>query len=109
MRISDWSSDVCSSDLLIEGTGDVAQQLPGRAEGVGGTHAAEDGGELQGDVQRAQHRLQGHRSTDPQPGAVREGEPGERSEARRVGKGSVSTCRSRWPPYNEKQKTPQQH
>src|SRR3546814_16308020 len=28
----------------------------------------------------------------------------DRSEERRVGKGCVSTCRSRWSPYNEKKK-----
>src|SRR3546814_12814624 len=33
-----------------------------------------------------------------------------RSEERRVGKECVSTCRSRWSPYNEKKKmTKQQH
>src|SRR3546814_17115332 len=32
------------------------------------------------------------------------GEDGERSEARRVGKECVSTCRSRWPPYHYKKK-----
>src|SRR3546814_14406750 len=30
--------------------------------------------------------------------------PQDRSEERRVGKECVSTCRSRWSPYNEKQK-----
>src|SRR3546814_11573930 len=30
--------------------------------------------------------------------------PGGRSEERRVGKECVSTCRSRWSPYHEKQK-----
>src|SRR3546814_20702282 len=29
--------------------------------------------------------------------------PGERSEERRVGTECVSTCRSRWSPYNKKQ------
>src|SRR3546814_1031967 len=30
------------------------------------------------------------------------GEPGNRSEERRVGKECVSTCRSRWSPYHKK-------
>src|SRR3546814_11074049 len=32
-----------------------------------------------------------------------------RSEERRVGKECVSTCRSRWSPYNEKKKTEIKH
>src|SRR3546814_20978229 len=40
MRISDWSSDVCSSDLLLDeelhyGDGARRRQLPVRAEGEG--------------------------------------------------------------------------
>src|SRR3546814_5069122 len=77
MRISDWSSDVCSSDLLgiIEKMGFAGYFLvvsdfiewakqngcpvgPGRGSGAG------------------------------------------RSEERRVGKECVSTCRSRWSPYH---------
>src|SRR3546814_11806970 len=45
MRISDWSSDVCSSDLLVEADraaqlldGDVALDQ-GRHRGIGGPHA----------------------------------------------------------------------
>src|SRR3546814_15808436 len=35
MRISDWSSDVCSSDLLLEGVGKSARQLLRRGAHVG--------------------------------------------------------------------------
>src|SRR3546814_15368324 len=36
--------------------------------------------------------------------AIRSGEVRARAEERRVGKESVSTCRSRWSPYNSKKK-----
>src|SRR3546814_1458769 len=72
MRISDWSSDVCSSDLLA--LFDIKNRF---TENV--TY------ELQ-----ASHLIM----TDY-------GENGcERSEERRVGKECVSTCRSRWSPYH---------
>src|SRR3546814_6696105 len=77
MRISDWSSDVCSSDL----SGHRAH-----ARGHDG-----DGG-------KAVH--------PPLPGSpawgcqLPEKEAGQRSEERRVGKECVSTCRSRWSPYH---------
>src|SRR3546814_4963528 len=74
MRFSDWSSDVCSSDLpqvgngavhrivAVEGTApDLDQQL------IGADHFAGMFGK-------------------------------RRSEERRVGKECVSTCRSRWSP-----------
>src|SRR3546814_13965664 len=81
MRISDWSSDVCSSDLGLRlvfsvCTGDVREVAPGCLG-----EPQHDGG-LSGDER-------GH---------------GERSEERRVGKECVSTCRSRWSPYHEKKK-----
>src|SRR3546814_5180576 len=71
MRISDWSSDVCSSDLIDP------RQAVGRTQPVkvGCTTIA------------------GVQSGPPvsRPSA-------ERSEERRVGKECVSTCRSRWSP-----------
>src|SRR3546814_3092677 len=74
MRISDWSSDVCSSDL----------------------------GLLQADHGR-QSRLCDLRDANDRtriPPCRRRGCAGGRSEERRVGKECVSTCRSRWSPYN---------
>src|SRR3546814_17092150 len=79
MRISDWSSDVCSSDLYVVGgymrfkTAEIApavdrvigEQLAGLAKALGGALPV-------------------------------------RSEERRVGKECVSTCRSRWSPYHLK-------
>src|SRR3546814_4430425 len=78
MRISDWSSDVCSSDLdlppcLIDGE-IVAYGKDGNP----------DFSSLQAVLKR------GHGAQDE----------GTRSEERRVGKECVSTCRSRWSPYH---------
>src|SRR3546814_14171684 len=108
MRISDWSSDVCSSDLQFGGQNPICE---GRKETI-----------------RAQTFLRRHVPDEPvrvaaghrlapiphQPAlftlpialffafplvvqflALR-----ERSEERRVGKECVSTCRSRWSPYH---------
>src|SRR3546814_8901546 len=80
MRISDWSSDVCSSDL--DGRQD------GRRED--GQTGAESGGTA------AKHG-QGH--GEDSSGC---GPDCGRSEERRVGKECVSTCRSRWSPYHDK-------
>src|SRR3546814_18264460 len=102
MRISDWSSDVCSSDLQ------VLDELPGDASGAGAA----------GDLPLARLGEQlvarnvdavclgvalDHREEGVLVAAV-EAEP-ERSEERRVGKECVSTCRSRWSLYHEKKKT----
>src|SRR3546814_2302134 len=88
MRISDWSSDVCSSDLLAAG-----EELPGPG------HALADAGEFR------QHGI-GLGPAVRQIGAALLGDAVEllgalgddRSEERRVGKECVSKCRSRWSP-----------
>src|SRR3546814_3668206 len=81
MRISDWSSDVCSSDL-----GYVKPYCSRGGRGarrrIGGTQA--------GGVHQRGHM---RREASGVPGSVR-------SEERRVGKECVSTCRSRWSPYH---------
>src|SRR3546814_10064163 len=82
MRISDWSSDVCSSDLPA--TGHMKKRSFGpwmmRAFGV-------------------LAKLKGLRGTAFDPFGRTE-ERRIRSEERRVGKECVSTCRSRWSPYH---------
>src|SRR3546814_6513181 len=78
MRISDWSSDVCSSDL---------DPRPGHSA----RRAVDDDHRC-----RKLSRLCGRH-----PGALADGADAEtRSEERRVGKECVSTCRSRWSPYH---------
>src|SRR3546814_10271641 len=82
MRISDWSSDVCSSDLPAV---DRAQAWPEMvvARKSGRTQAA--------------NRYAPDRTFMISAAVnVKDG----RSEERRVGKECVSTCRSRWSPYN---------
>src|SRR3546814_11909594 len=100
MRISDWSSDVCSSDL-----GDD----PDRAEHVSPDFeicAFEIEAPLLAGLQQA-HRHQiddqtGYRDGGHAPRLHGFGiaEAVDRSEERRVGKECVSTCRSRWSPYH---------
>src|SRR3546814_18880377 len=100
MRISDWSSDVCSSDLTVQGGGDGAGAVhapdkPGDAEGKepdqsGGLEGEADGdaaGEADQDAQHVAQVSQGALAL-------------LRSEERRVGKECVSTCRTRWSPYH---------
>src|SRR3546814_1149242 len=86
MRISDWSSDVCSSDLLHRQK-HVDEGLPGDAD--------EKGADQIDDLRVLQRGRQRR-----YPGPVLRGVPVARSEERRVGKECVSTCRSRWSPYH---------
>src|SRR3546814_5860169 len=85
MRISDWSSDVCSSDLLFENR----QHRLARDRGP----AAEHHRNLVLGDQFA--RLFGEQR--PVGGRI---DHDGRSEERRVGKECVSTCRSRWSRYH---------
>src|SRR3546814_19329654 len=97
MRISDWSSDVCSSDLLdLDADLTFGQltldKLPIQnaaleASGQGGLLTLEN---LRGDLYNGNFEVKGTLDVR-QP---------MRSEERRVGKGCVSTCRSRWSPYH---------
>src|SRR3546814_11870177 len=100
MRISDWSSDVCSSDLFI-GPQNMADAADRRVERM---HRFEF----------FPHRLPNPPAQFDQAGGAHVVEPGIaalrlddriiiaaiRSEERRVGKECVSTCSSRWSPYN---------
>src|SRR3546814_1658609 len=70
MRISDWSSDVCSSDLLEENKA------------------------------RKKEAVAAEKPRPPKVARITSWEQRERSEERRVGKECVSTCRSRWSPYH---------
>src|SRR3546814_11325392 len=109
MRISDWSSDVCSSDLTKT------------------TRLKEKIAKLKDEMQRlksleAQMRAAPDQQislTDPGSRSMATSSRGAgvggynvqvavRSEERRVGKECVSTCRSRWAPYHEKKKQTQQ-
>src|SRR3546814_11380034 len=109
MRISDWSSDVCSSDLGGAARNDFLAQLladlTGRAvvrheiaeaSALGAARMAWDalgfGDWRTPDAARFEPELAPERRA-----AIGRGWG---SEERRVGKECVSTCRSRWSPYH---------
>src|SRR3546814_16444907 len=92
MRISDWSSDVCSSDLL---KGKVRFRDVGGSEDLHSTERYD----LR---QETACRLGPKCSTFRHSYSILRA---ERSEERRVGKECVSTCQSRWSPYHNKKKT----
>src|SRR3546814_16046747 len=99
MRISDWSSDVCSSDLfahqgfffrsVIEETHLFKQTVIFWIFVVRCIFTAVVRLGI-GAIQQKQKVLGIGIISNPAP----------RSEERRVGKECVSTCRSRWSPYN---------
>src|SRR3546814_13469416 len=118
MRISDWSSDVCSSDLclpLLAAAGvrvevkGVDGALRDNAEAYLSIRDAADRKDLdQATVDRL-HRQAGPQLREalrpfgyynPFIDAKLEGQAPNSSEERRVGKECVSTCRSRWSPYH---------
>src|SRR3546814_11071599 len=101
MRISDWSSDVCSSDLLPGGVADALEaehrvvdverqqlQVVGAVAGGAGEPAGECAGLGDAFLQHLARRVLAvvHQLVS-------------RSEERRVGKECVRTCRYRWSPY----------
>src|SRR3546814_9196073 len=90
MRISDWSSDVCSSDLADR---DIVAAVETLLEFVllDRRLAARDEDFAAGDEAAIEH-------------VVDVVDLHLRSEERRVGKECVSTCRSRWSPDNTKKK-----
>src|SRR3546814_14758898 len=99
MRISDWSSDVCSSDLAPDGSDKAPIDTPRRAMGDLLGHAVRFG--VTGEVMAAGEGIETMLSlrmalpTMPMAAAL---SAAHRSEERRVGKECVSTCRSRWSP-----------
>src|SRR3546814_17316286 len=102
MRISDWSSDVCSSDLPAKGEfiffdppasallrrhfGARPRMFGKKVYAVAGDVIAHDGMTV---------TINGVPTVRMQPFT----KAGERSEERRVGKECVSQCRSRWSQY----------
>src|SRR3546814_2467016 len=93
MRISDWSSDVCSSDLDLGATDDGFDAFRTQLA----RHFLPDFvGQMIDDVMVHEAHLLALRDL------ARLGVRTDRSEERRVGKECVSTCSSRWSPYCEK-------
>src|SRR3546814_12448450 len=99
MRISDWSSDVCSSDLLrLLGLDIPIYPVKGYSITV---PIADEGRAPVSTLLDESYKIAITRLGD----RIRVGGMAElsgRSEERRVGKECVSTCRSRWSPYHQK-------
>src|SRR3546814_8044174 len=90
MRISDWSSDVCSSDLDLFG---LSQEERSQHKTTRKRNASKPKSK-QLDLFSNLNPLNGNQHKEiisPVP---------DRSEERRVGKECVSTCRSRWSQYH---------
>src|SRR3546814_16656774 len=110
MRISDWSSDVCSSDLIN------TTARHGGILGFGNFVSADEHlFAIETDIMAVDSTAAGKivrqqtlkNSIHCSGVALHSGakvnmvlHPAERSEERRVGKECVSTCRSRWSPYH---------
>src|SRR3546814_20343469 len=101
MRISDWSSDVCSSDLggIADGRGVAAAMMLG-AQGawIGSAFLATDEAGIE---QFQKEAITESGDADTVVSRSLTGKPARmiRSEERRVGKECVSTGRFRWTPY----------
>src|SRR3546814_13283085 len=98
MRISDWSSDVCSSDLPLASNE--------RLIFLGITSAQRDPDEIVHTVVEVREERVGL-GVEPKVSDDLEQTAGKcdilrfpRSEERRVGKECVSTCSYRWSPYH---------
>src|SRR3546814_14898567 len=103
MRISDWSSDVCSSDLktllskhmLVNPLSMLIESKKFPISVLHRTYIDE----------RALVTTPYHRALNRLREAARGADcHGSRPAARRVGKGCVSTVRTRWTPYHKKNK-----
>src|SRR3546814_12372768 len=108
MRISDWSSDVCSSDLVAQMQYNMYHHYTVDEHtifAIGILHAIEQGrlAEVAPIATEVVHQILSRRVLYMAVllHDIAKGRGGDhRSEERRVGKECVSTCRSRWSPYH---------
>src|SRR3546814_17889054 len=103
MRISDWSSDVCSSDLQFSENFMLVDSWMRSGELLEETQIVlEERAQIGNTV--AQHRKALHAQAEGEAGVALRIDAAVpqhvrmRSDERRVGKECVSTCRSRWSP-----------
>src|SRR3546814_19129799 len=96
MRISDWSSDVCSSDLTLP---QPVRPAESRQAGFGGNSGPGKNHDVANVVHRRHLAAENKRGKAmTRIGLIGAGGRMGRSEERRVGKEWVSPCRSRWSP-----------
>src|SRR3546814_12094731 len=105
MRISDWSSDVCSSDLLAPSASGSSTPTTPQQESALESHHEHTIEMLFAHLKRIlkldRLRLRGpNGARDEFLLAATAKNLRKRSEERRVGTECVSTCRSRWSPYH---------
>src|SRR3546814_12593144 len=113
MRISDWSSDVCSSDLDARPLPAPKRTLPAWRYRYDRQRKGVRGGDASRKLSKGQDRgaipsnaaAQRNFVAILEPSALRAVGKGDmrlarRSEERRVGKECVSTCSYRWSPYH---------
>src|SRR3546814_15776735 len=100
MRISDWSSDVCSSDLLVAGGLAIIYLFPRLTKTIPRSLVAIVVLTLVTVYGHIDVNTVGEMGQLPTslPSFLIPHVPMTRSEERRVGKEGVSTCRSRWSP-----------
>src|SRR3546814_19578647 len=101
MRISDWSSDVCSSDL---GTGVVGVDGSGASDVEVVVVAAPSSSPVEHAASATTADAASTTRTSRTSRTNRAGRARRRSEERRVGKECVSKCRYRWGPCRYKKK-----
>src|SRR3546814_11653628 len=114
MRISDWSSDVCSSDLrgcdkrFVCPYHAWSYDTDGKLRGIPDRQAFPDIDIAESSLVPVSCEVWKGLifiNLDPNPRqTLRRFLGGVRSEERRVGKEGVSTCSSRWSTYHEKKK-----
>src|SRR3546814_15388449 len=97
MRISDWSSDVCSSDLsnTQRSHEDLVAHITSSSIALIDPSTSDRLGSLGGAAMAMLNA-----EVNRQAAMVAYIDDFWRSEERRVGKECVSTCRSRWSPYH---------
>src|SRR3546814_20093446 len=104
MRISDWSSDVCSSDLLVDRhESQIAIHRHGFSRAEKPARLVRQDLFLARDERNLILALDRHYAVIDLPRQQPEGKAdhaARRSEERRVWKECVSTCRSRCAPYH---------
>src|SRR3546814_16225555 len=100
MRISDWSSDVCSSDLTLLRTLSFLASQRHRVTGIRIALASEP-------LTTRVDLFLCDRCSLTFCHLLRDLPAELRSEERRVGQECVRTCRSRWSPIHEKKKQDQ--